>query len=176
MVTIAPFILLGLLGVTFYLGSRPETPRVHTLDDLSTRSRTGGIRGLRVSSTTAEATSAPTTSGKADARSSNMRIQGQAPVSDPYESPAQRSELTSHVQTTWVLHTSGAATGSTQSSAPMGRAKPAVATSQRSLPSVWKAGQGDKTYPEQVNVGRSMDCGRGEHGISSLGRASISVF
>ena len=171
MVTIAPFILLGFLGVTFYFGSRLATPRVQTLDDLSSRTNHGGTLGRRVSSTNAEPSSARTRSDGPHTKSGDTSAHTQAlreagTTDDHDKSHDQRSSMASGVESSWILHTREVETGK-----PWVRAKPPVTSSERSIRSVWKAGPGHKTNPEQVNSRSWVDCVEGENGASFSARA-----
>lgn len=173
-------ILLCLLGVTFHLGSRPARPRVETLDDLSGRATHGGTLGQRTSSITAGGTSAPTSSDTPDAQSDNPSAQGQPSgeggvKSGTDKSPARRSGLTSGVQNSWVIHMSGPQMANAPSPAPRGRVNGPFVTSERSLRSVWKAGPGDHSDPEQVGSNSSIDCVDGG-GVESLIRFALTLL
>ena len=156
-VTIGPFILLGLLAVTFHIGSRPVRPRVETLDDLSSRSKHGGTLGSRTGAVVDEGPSAPTNNDVPDTQSGNVTEQGQESrergvTGDQDKSPTQPSGLASAVQNSWVIHMSGGPTGNLNTPASGGRINRPVAASERSIRSVWKAGPGNKTGGEQVSI------------------------
>ena len=172
-VTIGPLVLLGLLGITFHLGARPR-PRVETLEELSGRTGhgrpVGGNRRI-ITSATPEDASVPENGRPTHAKvGSTVPARGQAPgapgigkgkgegqgVTGIGKSPAppRSADLSASFRNSWIIHAGGGGgTGARQrSSTPRGRVKlPAGISSKPSLRSIWKAGPGDDTDPEQVN-------------------------
>ena len=110
-VTIGPLVLLGLLGVTFYVGSRPARPRIATLDELSGRTKHKGAlagEGRHVNSTTTEDMSAPL-SDTLDGKVGTLGVaQGQAigekQMASNVAPSTVRPALTANAQNSWIIH------------------------------------------------------------------------
>ena len=165
-VTIGPLVFLGLLGVTFRLGSRPARLGVNPPDKRSERTQhraTGEATGGRVNPTKPESMSTRLDDNTRDSNASSFARQGQATPEKGVKSNAIFSTITSNTtrgarigwgtRTGGVTHFDGvgAPDGVGKSSAPPERAGRSAMSSGRSLRAIWKAGPEKKTDSEQVN-------------------------
>lgn len=150
--------------VTFHVGSRPARPRLETLNDLSERTRYGGIlaaKGRRITSTATEDVLPSPVGDTSNAKGATLAsAPGQAAAengatSNDNDTPsADLLRGTPSAQNSWIIHVDGEAmvgAGRAPSAPPPGRTGRLSIASGRSLRSIWKAGPGNNTNSEQVS-------------------------
>eukprot|EP00904_Undaria_pinnatifida_P010819 jgi/Undpi1/6868/HiC_scaffold_21.g09344.m1 len=153
-VTIGPFLLLGLLGVTFHVGSRPAKPRVETLNHLSARTNFRGSlssTGNHITSIATEDMSAV----PALASAPGQDTEKDGDTSGDYDTHSTNDpRVAMSAQQSWIIHFHGngmAKIGEASSAPPVRRERLSIAP-VRSLRSIWKAGPGNNTDPEQTRL------------------------
>lgn len=160
--TIGPLLLLGLLAVTFHVGSKPTGTGTETLDDLGTRTKCRGELAVErdISCGATEGVSvAPLSSNSntkvIDSPSAPAQVATEDGVMNKGDDTqsANDSHVSKRAQSSWIIHYHSEAvveagvTSSTPPAAPRERLRKA---SGRSMRSIWKAGPGNIADPEQV--------------------------
>lgn len=142
--------LLGLLGITFYIGSRPQIPRA---------AEQPVVRNHSWASTTADASTRVPTLSRDRFRSDPGTVTGQPSaastgIADNGARRAYSAETSIGREVSWIIHaeTEGAVEPKTNAPASQVPVRQPILGSEQSLRERWQAGPGNESNPQQVKL------------------------